>query len=389
MSSFPEQLRRVFAWLSVPIQVGSWLCYMSLPLLIVSMTEVLRLDDALHVFSIKFLNDLLIIGFFYLNLYRLTPDVLRYRRVAQFASALLGLCVVLTVVDWLYYRFYLREALDHITNRLPVELVLQNRSPFGIPMPMLLISLLTLVMLTSLSSGLAIYRDRAQHVAAGQQMVIEKQGAELTALKLQISPHFLFNTLNNLRWLARQKSDETEEAIMRLSDMMRYMIYQTDNGPVTLAREIDYLCHYIELQKLRLTDNNALTFSAETDDAQALIEPLLFIHFVENAFKHGLHADENAPIAIRLSFRAGTLQFETRNRLFNGPAATDDSGLGIQNIERRLALHYPNRHQLRIYQHDGLFCVDLTIRLGTWPVPPVVGYAPSTHAHDTTPLHRH
>jgi Histidine kinase len=364
MSSVPERVRQVISWLSVPIQIGSWLIYISLPLLIVSMAEVLRFRDALHVFSIKFLNDLIIIGFFYFNLYRLTPNILRLGRVAQFVGVFAGLCLLLTAADWLYYRLYLREALNQITNRLPVELVLQNRSPFGIPMPMLLISVLTLLMLTILSSGLALYRDRAQYVAAGQQMVIQKQKAELTALKLQISPHFLFNTLNNLRWLARQKSDETEEAIMRLSDLMRYMIYHTDSGPVTLAREIEYLRHYIELQKLRLADNNSLTFSVEADDTQALIEPLLFIHFVENAFKHGLHGDETAPIAIKLTVRAGTVFFETRNRLFNGPEATADSGLGIQNIERRLALHYPHRHQLRIYGQNGLFCVDLTIQLG-------------------------
>jgi hypothetical protein len=381
-SSFSERLRRVIGWLSGPIQAGIWLIYISLPLLIVSTSEVLRFGDALHIFSIKIINDVVTIGFFYLNLYRLTPAILRHRRVRPFLLALVGLCLLLTAIDWLYYRLYLREAIEQIAARIPAELSLQNRTSLGFPVPMLLISILTLIMLTSVSSGLAIYRDRAQYVAAGHQMIIQKQDAELTALKLQISPHFLFNTLNNLRWLARQKSDETEEAIMRLADMMRYMIYQTDAGPVPLRREIEYLRHYIELQKLRLADNNSLTFSVETDDTDVLIEPLLFIHFVENAFKHGLHGDETAPIDIRLSVRSGTLHFQTRNRLFHSPPTTPDSGLGILNIRRRLALHYPDRHQLRIEPQAGLFCVDLTIHLGTLPTN-------TPHRHDPAPLHRY
>lgn len=344
-----------------------WLIYMSFPFLILSLMQVMGPRDVLKVFSIKVINDVLSIVFFYLNLHVLTPNVLKTRQLGPFILAFSVLMVLLYLADSLYFQFYLNDVLTDIARRLPTSTSMEMKPVWGVPLPIILISFLSLLMLTSVSSGLAIYRDRNQHIAAGQQMIIQKQEAELTSLKLQISPHFLFNTLNNLRWLARQKSDETEEAILRLSDMMRYMIYQVDKGPVTLAREIEYLEHYVELQTMRLTPNNRLTFRVCADDRQVLIEPLLFIHFVENAFKHGLHPEDDSPIEIRLTFSDGLLTFQTRNRILVNAAPSPDSGIGVQNIERRLALHYPDQHQLRIYQQNGLFCVDLTIQLTPEP----------------------
>ncbi|WP_083732940.1 sensor histidine kinase [Spirosoma montaniterrae] len=366
-SSFSERLRHISPRLSIPFQAMVWLIYMSFPFLILSLMQVMGPRDVLKVFSIKVINDVLSIVFFYLNLHVLTPNVLKTRQLGPFILAFSVLMVLLYLADSLYFQFYLNDVLTDIARRLPTSTSMEMKPVWGVPLPIILISFLSLLMLTSVSSGLAIYRDRNQHIAAGQQMIIQKQEAELTSLKLQISPHFLFNTLNNLRWLARQKSDETEEAILRLSDMMRYMIYQVDKGPVTLAREIEYLEHYVELQTMRLTPNNRLTFRVCADDRQVLIEPLLFIHFVENAFKHGLHPEDDSPIEIRLTFSDGLLTFQTRNRILVNAAPSPDSGIGVQNIERRLALHYPDQHQLRIYQQNGLFCVDLTIQLTPEP----------------------
>lgn len=354
--------------------------YMSLPFLILSITQVINLQDALTIFSIKVINDVISIGFFYLNLYRLTPYILRNRQFTLFGVAFIGLMLLLYLIDTVYYQYYLQDVLHDLLEQLPGSPIVEMRPVWGVPLPIILISMLSLLLLTSISSGLAIYRDRAQHVTAGQQMIIQKQNAELIALKLQISPHFLFNTLNNLRWLARQKADETEEAIQRLSEMMRYMIYQVDNGPVSLEKEIEYMEHYIELQKMRLSDNNRLNFVVSADDRQVFIEPLLFIHLVENAFKHGLHAEEEAQIDIYLTFNQGRLHFQTRNRIFLPDLPTTDSGIGIQNIERRLALHYPGRHQLRIYHQAGLFCVDLTIELTTLSAP-IPAYEATLYRH--------
>jgi sensor histidine kinase YesM len=370
-STFPEKLRPIITWLSIPFQIVVWLVYMSFPFLILSLTQVFSQSDVLNIFSLKLINDIISIAFFYVNLYLLTPYVLKKGKIGIFGLIFSGLLLVLFLLDSLYYQLYLSDVLTDITLRIPADLVSIGEVPF----PIILISTLSLFLLTSVSSGLAIYRDRAQQMEAGQQMVIQKQDAELTALKLQISPHFLFNTLNNLRWLARQKSDATEDAILRLSEMMRYMIYQVEKGPVTLAKEIDYLEHYLELQKMRLTANHHLTFDILTDNRQVLIEPLLFVHFVENAFKHGVHAHEIAPIHISLTYQQGLLRFQTRNRILTNDVAPSDSGIGIQNIERRLALHYPTRHRLRIFEQNGFFCVDLHLELSSLPA----DLAPTLH----------
>lgn len=379
-ASSSERLRQALARLSVPMQVVGWFIYITLPYLVLSLTQVLSRADALAIFSLKVINDLFSIGFFYTNLYVLTPYALRRQRASVLMLAFCGLLLLLYGVDWLYYRLYLHDMLLEMTRRLPQNAFMPMQPVWGVPLPIVLISTLSLLLLTSVSSGLAVFRDRAQYVAQSQQVVIQQQHAELTALKLQISPHFLFNTLNNLRWLARQKSDDTEEALLRLSDLMRYIIYQVDKGPVPLAKELTYLAHYIELQKLRLTDNNRVTFEVRADDRQVLIEPLLLLPFVENAFKHGLHTDDPSDITIRLTYRQGRLQFQTVNRMLKAQTPTADSGIGVQNVARRLALHYPDRHQLRIDQQAGLFFVDLTIDL-----PPPTSIAP---AHDAT-LHRH
>ena len=132
-----------------------------------------------------------------------------------------------------------------------------------------------------------------------------------------------------------------------------------------LAKEIDYLTDYLELHQLRLAPYNQIVFSHEADNDWVLIEPLLLIHFVENAVKYGLHHEADSTVQIQLSAKTGVINFSTRNRLFiNGLAIKSvDSGIGIQNVERRLALHYPHRHTLRIYQQGGQFCVDLRIDL--------------------------
>lgn len=366
--AFFESFRWAGGWVSGVVQGLAWVTYISLPFLILSLTQVIGLRDALNIFSIKLINDVLSIAFFYANLHIITPLTLRRRQLWPFLLALGGLGLLLLLVDTLYYEWYLRDVMVQIARRFPTIPMIEHSPVWGIPLPIVLISILSLLLLTSVSSGFAIYRDRSQHVAASQQMIIQKQQAELTSLKLQISPHFLFNTLNNLRWLVRTKSVDAEEAVLRLSEMMRYMIYQVDKGPVPLTREIGYLKHYVDLQTMRLSPNNRVSLDFDADNPWALVEPLLFVHFVENAFKHGLHPDDEAWIAIRLTLRDGVLRFQTQNRVFSQPA-DPDSGIGIQNTRRRLQLHYPNQHELRISRQEDVFGVDLTIRLAPTPQP--------------------
>ena len=217
-----------------------------------------------------------------------------------------------------------------------------------------------------LSSLISLGRHHPRGRDEQQQMALGKVSAELAMLKLQVSPHFLFNTLNNIRWLARKKADQTEAAVVKLSQLLRYMLYQAQRDHVPLTQEIEHLHHYIDLQQMRLNDRQTVDFDVEGPVDGLMIEPLLFIPFVENAFKYGLHGQEAGHIQIELQVRDGQLLFAVENPDFaqSGPSS-DDSGIGIANVAQRLSLHYPNRHRLTYGPEAGRFRVSLVLEMET------------------------
>jgi hypothetical protein len=366
---FIERLRQGYDRYPVLFHIGGWLAFIILPEPMLSFPELLSQSEIMRMYSVRWISSLLIIGLFYFNLHLLTPYLLRRRWLGWLPVMVPVLVVLLLLATRAVFLLLIGDDSPILAGKL-VEFgqsLIQKQRIVGVPLPMAAATVLMAVVMISASSGLVVYQERQAFEAQHQQTVIARQEAELNALKLQISPHFLFNTLNNMRWLARQKSEQTEEAILRLSDMLRYMIYQVNQGPVSIQKEIDYLTDYVALQKLRLGAHNQVNFETHVDNERVLIEPLLLIHFVENAFKHGMHHNEPSTVTIRLTVADGMLTFETSNRLFTnelGPLVAD-SGVGIQNVERRLTLHYPNRHLLRIQHKNGHFCVALRIDLTT------------------------
>ena len=205
---------------------------------------------------------------------------------------------------------------------------------------------------------------------AKQQLLNERETqhlkSELTFLRSQISPHFMFNVLNNLVALARKKSDSLESAIVSLSQLMRYMLYESDDAKVLLGKEVEYIKSFISLQMLRFRDTVKTNLNVEDDIDYYAIEPMLLIPFVENAFKHGTGTLETAIINITLSVDEATrrMHFNVTNDV--GPAddsKDSSSGIGIANVRRRLAILYPNKHELTISNTPDQFTVDLTIFL--------------------------
>ena len=169
--------------------------------------------------------------------------------------------------------------------------------------------------------------------------------AELAWLKNQINPHFLFNTLNNISSLAQIDGDETQEAIMQLSDLLRYAMYETNKPKVKLEGEVDFMRNYIDLMKLRCNEMTKINYQLSIVNDQLEIAPLLFISLVENAFKHGMNSNEPATIDVSLEQQAETLVFICDNT--NNPKPTKDrsgSGIGLDNTRRRLDLLYPGRY---------------------------------------------
>jgi two-component system, LytTR family, sensor histidine kinase AlgZ len=195
-----------------------------------------------------------------------------------------------------------------------------------------------------------------------RQLETEKLNAELKFLKAQVNPHFLFNTLNNLYYLSTIKSDTAPLVIAKLSEVMRYMIYDSNHEQIALDKEIEYMQHYIGLERLRLKDDVPLEFevAGRTD---MLISPLILITFLENAFKHGVsNGGDHCWIKARIRVDDNHLLYTIANskiKSLSYPA--DGEGIGLANVKRRLDLSYPGKHQLNIDNREDSYSVALTI----------------------------
>ena len=190
----------------------------------------------------------------------------------------------------------------------------------------------------------------------------EKKDMELQFLKSQLNPHFLFNSLNNIYSLAYQKSDKTADAILKLSEMMRYMIYESNDSWVSLDKEVHYVESYVELQKLRFKDGAAVEISINgVIDGQKIV-PLILISFVENAFKHGVANDKEDPIKINIIANQKILHFSVTNKK-NTTNKDAIGGVGLNNVERRLQLLYPDRYKLNIVNTPDHYTTELMLDL--------------------------
>jgi two-component system, LytTR family, sensor histidine kinase AlgZ len=193
----------------------------------------------------------------------------------------------------------------------------------------------------------------------------EKLLAELNFLKAQINPHFLFNTLNNLYYLAYTKSDNTTEVIAKLSQMMRYMIYDSNHSKVSLSKEIEYMENYISLERLRLNNQIPIVFEVNGNSENVWIAPLIFITFLENAFKHGV-SNNNPQAWVNISIEMINDQCIYRvenSKLEETAEAHEKSGIGLQNVQRRLELSYPGKHVLSIEDKQDRYVVNLKLTL--------------------------
>jgi two-component system LytT family sensor kinase len=216
----------------------------------------------------------------------------------------------------------------------------------------------------ALSATYKIMGDRTREEEIKQEKRQEVLRTELSFLRSQISPHFLFNVLNNIVAMVRLKSDELEPTVIRLSSLLQYMLYENDEEKMLLGSEIEQLQNYIDLQMLRYGSRVKITTRFQMEENRA-IEPMLLIPFVENAFKHGTGNVPDPEIRVQMEEKDGFLHFTVQNKYVQGDVSKDKtSGIGLANVRRRLELLYPGRHQLNIQEHDGHFDVDLKIKLG-------------------------
>ena len=190
----------------------------------------------------------------------------------------------------------------------------------------------------------------------------QKLAAELDLLKSKLNPHFLFNTLNNIDSLIHQNPAEASAALIRLSDMMRYLTYETSSEVVDLKREIEYIRNFIELHRMRIKSPEDIRFEVLGDD-NVMISPALFVPLLENAFKYASFRTKKPCVDIKLSSHDGTVVFEISNFYETNANGSKDnhSGYGIVNLKKRLDLTYPGRYELIIDPGDTLYHVKLTL----------------------------
>jgi two-component system, LytTR family, sensor kinase len=198
-----------------------------------------------------------------------------------------------------------------------------------------------------------------------QQLRIQKQQAELNYLKSQTNPHFLFNTLNNIYSLARDKSDLAPESILRLSQILRFMLYETGGEYINIEQEMKIINDYISLEKLRYDDSLEVSFTHNIEDKKQQLPPLLLMPLVENAFKHGVSETRSKPfIDIRLSTNQQLLSFVVKNSSEKSIAVPIIENIGLTNLRRQLELLYTD-YQLTVEQNDNVFIAKLNINLAS------------------------
>ncbi|GAA4112580.1 hypothetical protein GCM10022393_11100 [Aquimarina addita] len=192
---------------------------------------------------------------------------------------------------------------------------------------------------------------------------VQRTETELQFLKAQLNPHFLFNSLNSVYSLVRTKSDDAAEAVLTLSELMRYMLYEANQKMVPLLKEIDYIKNYVSLQRLRLSNSEDVTLSIKGEYEHKSMYPLLLISFIENAFKYGTDYKGVTDIQIKIKVEGDILMFTVSNIIGIYKKNIDNSGVGLTNIRKRLELLYPNLHMLTIKEGRERYVVDLTLTL--------------------------
>jgi two-component system, LytTR family, sensor histidine kinase AlgZ len=307
------------------------------------LSELLK-DASFHVFSMMAVA--------YLNYFYFFPRFLIHKNLGRYLLEFtVPFAVLLTGI--IYVKRYIADGYTH-------KLGFMYSERFTINMVW---STLSLVLFVAM---LRFVEDWFELEAKKKEIENEKLIAELRFLKAQINPHFLFNTLNNLYSLAFINSPNTTVVIDKLSQMMRYMIYDSNHPKVSLNKEVEYMQNYISLEKLRLNNEVPISFKIIGNTEGVQIVPLILITFLENAFKHGISnnaKDAWINITLELSGKACVYTVENSKLSAQDEKTKEKSGIGLQNVQRRLELSYPNQFDLEVEDNEKHYLIQLNLDL--------------------------
>ena len=226
-----------------------------------------------------------------------------------------------------------------------------------------LISFLELGFVAGLAIALKSLRTQLQGKEREKNLLKEKLETELKFLRNQMNPHFLMNTLNNIYALARKKSDDTEEVVMKFSELLRFILYESSGQFILLTDEVKVIEDYIDLETIRYNNRLSVSFTKETDHHSYQITPLILLSFVENAFKHGISESRfESFVHIEMKVKNGRLEFSIKNTNENGGSASPVNNIGLNNVRRQLELTY-REYDLTVANKDNIFQVNLQINL--------------------------
>ena len=340
-------------WITILLHITAWMLLFSLPYLLRpsnTPNEPIRPEphNSTLTFIIQRISDTMLIVFFYLNALALIPKLLYKKKYTFYTISIIFCFAVYTILSWLLRKANFTQGDENLVFRKHLFFT-------------------TFIFLFILACSIAYKTIRDKIIA--DNLANEKENenlkTELSLLRSQVSPHFMFNVLNNMVALARKKSDLLEPSLIKLSSLMRYMLYETGEEKVSLEKETEYLQSYIDLQQQRFSKKVIINTALHLPDKLYDIEPMLLIPFVENAFKHGTGMIENAEINIDLKANDNMLYFTVSNKYNAASVEIKDksSGIGLVNVQRRLNLLYPLHHNLIITKKEDIFMVTLQINL--------------------------
>lgn len=305
-------------------------------------------SDFKYLFLCLSLSAVLIVSFYW-NYYFLIPKYLLPKRHGHYYSFLfLAITTVLCVTGLLFLFFF-----DTLINSSKAANPIIEKL-----IPVIITNAVLLWFLAIVSSILWTVFNRLK------QTENEKLVAQLTSLRAQINPHFLFNTLNNIYAVALENSPRAADMVEKLSDMMRYTMRDVKQDSVSLEDELNYIDNFIDLQRLRLDSDVKLIYRTLLNVPPLRIAPMLLIPFIENAFKHGVNPEQQSHIKIEITVNKGNIELIVLNNKVDMQWYSGQiSGLGINNTKKRLKLIYPLKHTLIIKETGKVFCVSLNINL--------------------------
>ncbi len=358
-----KRLRAKKHRLPIVMHLLVWLVLIILPQIIIS-----RYAGNNNFIAWGFYVNAFIIGvIFYINYFWLVPKFyMNHKKALFFVLAIVVVVCVYFVLDYSNEIFHNPDRGRRVTEEIERE----TREPRFRRPPFKLMQIYGYTLLSIVIVGFSIGLRAIEQFTASEkrqkELEKEKLNSELAFLKNQVSPHFFFNTLNNIYSMVAINTDDAQASILKLSKLMRYLLYESEHGETLLSAEVEFMRHYIDLMQLRVSQKVDIQIELPNNQNDLKIPPLLFIPFIENAFKHGISYRDKSFIKVDMKTEENKVYFFCENSVTREKAEKRDenhSGIGLENVKKRLNLLFAGKYDLNIDSSEEVFSVKLEIDL--------------------------